>query len=151
MIPSPLHRRLLQRSKASLAESLGTMTGTDTLPVVHVGTIVEMTSPPTRSPEQREAAREKAAEARRLRAEIKDRLKMGLLNFEELMAEADSNEIVGKMKVLAALESLPRLGKVKARRNGRGGHRGEPTSSRSGSQPACAASGAVQYRRLSWK
>jgi hypothetical protein len=92
------------------------MTGTDTLPVVHVGTIVEMTSPPTRSPEQREAAREKAAEARRLRAEIKDRLKMGLLNFEELMAEADSNEIVGKMKVLAALESLPRLGKVKARR-----------------------------------
>jgi hypothetical protein len=106
------------------------MTGTDTLPVVHVGTIVEMTSPPTRSPEQREAAREKAAEARRLRAEIKDRLKMGLLNFEELMAEADSNEIVGKMKVLAALES---------------------TSSRSGSQPACAASGAVHYRRLSWK
>jgi ribosomal protein S13 len=51
-----------------------------------------------------------------MRAEVKDRLKMGLLTFSELMAEADSNEIVGKMKVLAALESLPRLGKVKARR-----------------------------------
>ena len=54
--------------------------------------------------------------ARRVRAEVKDRLKMGLLSFEELLAEADRDENVAKMKVLAALESMPRLGKVKARR-----------------------------------
>ncbi len=41
---------------------------------------------------------------------------MGLLSFSELLDDADNNEILGKMKVLAALESMPRLGKVKARR-----------------------------------
>ncbi len=41
---------------------------------------------------------------------------MGLLSFSELLDEAAENETVGKMKVLAALESMPRLGKVKARR-----------------------------------
>jgi len=75
-----------------------------------------MANPPSLSPEQRAAALEKAAEARRLRAEVKDRLKMGLLSFSELLDEAAENETVGKMKVLAALESMPRLGKVKARR-----------------------------------
>ena len=75
-----------------------------------------MANPPALSPEQRAAALEKAAEARRVRAEVKDRLKMGLLMFSELLDEADGSEIVGKMKVLAALESMPRLGKVKARR-----------------------------------
>jgi hypothetical protein len=75
-----------------------------------------MANPPSLSPEQRAAALKKAAEARRLRAEVKDRLKMGLLSFSELLEEAAENETVGKMKVLAALESMPRLGKVKARR-----------------------------------
>ncbi len=41
---------------------------------------------------------------------------MGLLTFAELLEEAENDEVVGKMKVLAALESMPRLGKVKARR-----------------------------------
>ena len=75
-----------------------------------------MANPPSLSPEQRQAALEKAAIARRTRAEVKDRLKMGLTTFPELLEQADGDEIVGKMKVLAALESMPRLGKVKARR-----------------------------------
>jgi len=75
-----------------------------------------MSLPPSRTPDQRAAAREKAAEARRIRAEVKDRLKMGLLSFPALLDEADADETVAKMKVLAALESLPKLGKVKARR-----------------------------------
>ena len=41
---------------------------------------------------------------------------MGSLSLSELLAQADGDEIVGKMKVLAVLESLPRVGKVKARR-----------------------------------
>jgi hypothetical protein len=75
-----------------------------------------MPLPPVLSPEQRQAALEKAALARRVRAELKERLKMGSLTFEELLAQAKADEMVGKTKVLAVLESLPGLGKVKARR-----------------------------------
>lgn len=41
---------------------------------------------------------------------------MGSLTLNELLAQADGDDVVGKMKVLAVLESLPGLGKVKARR-----------------------------------
>lgn len=75
-----------------------------------------MALPPALSPEQRQAALEKAAAARRARAELKERLKMGSLSLGELLDEADKDETVGKTKVLAALESLPGVGKVKARR-----------------------------------
>jgi hypothetical protein len=75
-----------------------------------------MALPPQLSPEQRQAALEKAAAARRARAELKERLKMGSLSLEELLTEADKDETVGKTKVLAAIESLPGVGKVKARR-----------------------------------
>jgi hypothetical protein len=68
------------------------------------------------SPEQRTAALAKAAEARKARAELKERLKMGSLTLAELLVQADGNEVVGKTKVLAALEALPGVGKVKARR-----------------------------------
>jgi signal recognition particle GTPase len=75
-----------------------------------------MPQPPTLTPEQREAALAKAAEARRARAELKEKLKMGSLTLKELLDQADDNNIVGKMKVLAVLESLPGVGKVRARR-----------------------------------
>lgn len=54
--------------------------------------------------------------ARRTRAELKERLKMGSVNLSELLTQAESDEIVAKMKVVAVLESLPGVGKVKARR-----------------------------------
>ena len=75
-----------------------------------------MPLPPSLSPDQRQAALEKAAQARRMRAELKEKLKMGSLTLSELLQQAESDEVVGKMKVLAVLESLPGLGKVKARR-----------------------------------
>jgi hypothetical protein len=75
-----------------------------------------MPLPPQLSPDQRQAALEKAAAARRVRAELKEKLKMGSTTLPELFDLADNDEIVGKMKVLAVLESLPGLGKVKARR-----------------------------------
>jgi hypothetical protein len=75
-----------------------------------------MPLPPALSPDQRQAALEKAAAARRLRAELKEKLKMGSITLKELLEQGDADEVVGKMKVLAALESLPGLGKVKARR-----------------------------------
>ena len=73
-----------------------------------------MTSPPSLTPEQREAALARAAAARAARAEIKARLKMGSLTLAEVLASDDVN--IHKMKVLAMLESLPKVGKVKARR-----------------------------------
>ena len=75
-----------------------------------------MPLPPQLSAEQRQAALEKAAAARRQRAELKEKLKMGSITLRELLAQADTDESVGKMKVLAVLESMPGIGKVKARR-----------------------------------
>jgi signal recognition particle GTPase len=75
-----------------------------------------MPLPPSLSPEQRQAALAKAAAARRQRAELKEKLKMGSLTLKELLDQAENDEVVRKMKVLAVLESLPGLGKVKARR-----------------------------------
>ncbi len=75
-----------------------------------------MPLPPALSARAAQAALEKAAIARRARAELKERLKMGSLTFEELLVQAKDDDIVGKMKVVAVLESLPGVGKVKARR-----------------------------------
>ena len=75
-----------------------------------------MSQPPQLTPEQREAALAKAAAARKARAELKEKLKMGSLSLSEVLGQADGDTIVGKTKVLAVLESLPGVGKVKARR-----------------------------------
>jgi hypothetical protein len=74
-----------------------------------------MPLPPQLSDEQRQAALAKAAEARRARAELKEKLKMGSMTLKELL-DNDGDDVVGKMKVVAVLESLPGVGKVKARR-----------------------------------
>jgi hypothetical protein len=75
-----------------------------------------MPQPPSLSDDERKAALAKAAAVRRLRAELKEKLKMGSLSLHELLEQADKDDSVGKMKVISVLESLPGLGKVKARR-----------------------------------
>ena len=74
----------------------------------------DMATPPTLTPEQRAAALEKAKEARAARADIKARLKMGSLSLKAALESDDNN--VGKLKVQSMLESLPGVGKVKARK-----------------------------------
>lgn len=69
---------------------------------------------PELTPEQRAAALEKAAAARRARAELKDRLKKGDTDLKTVLKNAETDEIIGKMKVSALLEALPKVGKVKA-------------------------------------
>lgn len=69
---------------------------------------------PTLTPEQRSAALEKAAEARKARAEIKTKLKDGDMTLSQVLEDGQSDDIVGKMKVSAVLEALPGVGKVKA-------------------------------------
>jgi hypothetical protein len=75
-----------------------------------------MALPPILSEEARNAALAKAAEARRVRAEIKERLKMRSITFPEVLELAKTDDTVAKTKVLVILESLPGLGKVKARK-----------------------------------
>jgi transposase len=70
---------------------------------------------PPLTPEQRAAALEKAAQARRERAEVKNRLKHTGASLSEIIKEGQDNDIVGKIKVSALLESLPGVGKVRAR------------------------------------
>jgi hypothetical protein len=74
---------------------------------------------PDLTPEQRAAALEKAAIARRERAAVKNRLKHSGASLIEVLKEGSregGNDIVGKMKVSAVLEALPGVGKVCARR-----------------------------------
>jgi len=73
-----------------------------------------MATPPSLTPEQREQALQKAKEARAARAEVKARLKMGSLSLSDALDSDDAN--VGKLKVVQLLESLPGVGKVKARK-----------------------------------
>jgi len=75
-----------------------------------------MPQPPQLTPEQRTAALAKAAEARRARAELKEKLKMGSISLSAVLDQAEGNAVIGKTKVLAVIESLPGVGKVKARR-----------------------------------
>src|SRR3954462_4518051 len=70
---------------------------------------------PTLSDEDRKAALAKAAEARRKRAELKAELKSGKRNLKDVLSR-NNDDTVGKMKVSNVLESLPGVGKVKARK-----------------------------------
>ena len=73
-------------------------------------------APPKLTPEQRQAALAKAAEARRVRAELKELLKTGSLTLSEVFERAETDEIVAGTKIAAILVSLPGLGKIKAKR-----------------------------------
>lgn len=70
---------------------------------------------PPLTPEERRAALEKAAHARRIRAEIKGELKSGTLSIVQVIERAEADDAVGKMRVSALLESMPGVGKAKAR------------------------------------
>ncbi|AHI22888.1 integration host factor, actinobacterial type [Corynebacterium vitaeruminis] len=70
---------------------------------------------PQLTDEQRKEALAKAAEARKARAELKEQLKRGDITLKEVLAKASTDEIIGKTKVSALLESLPKVGKVKAK------------------------------------
>lgn len=70
---------------------------------------------PKLTDEQRKEALAKAAEARKARAELKEKLKRGGTNLKEVLDQAQTDEIIGKTKVSALLEAMPKVGKVKAK------------------------------------
>jgi hypothetical protein len=67
------------------------------------------------TPEQRQAALAKAAASRKARAEVKNRLKSSDASISEVIAQGQTDEVIGKMKVVDLLQSMPGLGKVRAR------------------------------------
>ncbi|MEN3357318.1 MAG: hypothetical protein V7637_1300 [Mycobacteriales bacterium] len=71
---------------------------------------------PPLTPEQRAAALEKAAAARKARAEIKERLKRGGASISEVLSAGETDDVIGKMRVSAVLESMPSVGKARAQR-----------------------------------
>ena len=71
---------------------------------------------PPLTPEQRAAALEKAAAARRARAELKVRLKSSGASLQDVLDSGQTDEAIGKMRVLAVLEAMPGVGKIKAAR-----------------------------------
>ena len=70
---------------------------------------------PPLTPDQRAAALEKAARARKERAEVKNRLKRGATTLSDVIKEGSTDDVIGKMKVSALLESMPGVGKVRAK------------------------------------
>jgi transposase len=69
---------------------------------------------PTLTKEERAAALLKAAAARKVRAELREKLKTGQLNLADALSRIHSEDAVGKMKVIALLESMPGVGKIRA-------------------------------------
>lgn len=69
---------------------------------------------PPLTPKQRAEALEKAARARKERSEVKNRLKRGAVTLSEVLMDGVTDDVIGKMKVSALLESLPSVGKVRA-------------------------------------
>ena len=74
-----------------------------------------MTIPPL-SDEQRQQARHAATEARRRRAAIKQGLRTGELTLAEVLATAETDDVIAHTKVVDVLKSLPRVGAVRAER-----------------------------------
>ena len=71
---------------------------------------------PPLTDEQRAAALEKAAKARKERADIKNKLKHASTTLPEVLKAGQTDDVIGKMKVSALLESMPGVGKVSAKK-----------------------------------
>ncbi len=69
---------------------------------------------PPLTPAQRADALDKAAAARRARAGLKVQLKTGGATLDEVLKTGETDHTIGKMKVVAVLEAMPGVGKVRA-------------------------------------
>jgi guanylate kinase len=73
-----------------------------------------MGMPPQLSPEERNAALEKAKHSRQVRSVVKVRVKSGELSLADVFKLADTDPIVGKMRVAELLAALSGVGKIRA-------------------------------------
>ena len=73
-------------------------------------------TPPALTADDRTAGLEKAMRNRRARATIRESLKLGSLTIAEVIKDGETNDVTGKMKVTFLLESMPGVGKARARK-----------------------------------
>lgn len=66
------------------------------------------------TPEERQAARQKALEARTTRAKIKSDFADGKLSLAEVFERADETEAVARMRTIDLLTSLKGIGEIRA-------------------------------------
>jgi hypothetical protein len=71
---------------------------------------------PEMTDEQRTAALQRAGEARRLRAEVKQLLKTGSLSFADVLERAEEDDLIAGTKIKAIIVSMPHMGKVSTKR-----------------------------------
>jgi len=71
---------------------------------------------PELDPEARAAALVKAAEARRIRAELKQMLKSGEVTLRQVLDGSGDSDALAKMRVIDVLSAMPAYGPIKARR-----------------------------------
>lgn len=69
---------------------------------------------PKLSSEQLAAARASATEARRVRAELKDKVKNQEVSFMDALKQAQGDETLSRIKVADLLRAVPRVGVTRA-------------------------------------
>lgn len=69
---------------------------------------------PQLTPQQRADALEKAHQARRIRSDVRARLKNGRTTLADVLRDAEANDVIGRTKVTALLTALPGVGRARA-------------------------------------
>lgn len=69
---------------------------------------------PTLSPEQLQAARAAATEARRVRANLKNEVRDGKRSLADALDECISNDVLAHIRVVDLLKAMPRIGDKRA-------------------------------------
>ena len=69
---------------------------------------------PSLSPEQLSAARQAASKARRVRAELKEKIRTGELTLGQALDIAVKDDVLAHVRVVDLLKSIPRIGDVRA-------------------------------------
>ena len=75
---------------------------------------MHMGLPPQLSPEERKAALEKAKLSRQMRASAKNKIKSGELSLSDLFNQAQTDPVIGKMRVADLLAAMNGVGKIRA-------------------------------------
>lgn len=69
---------------------------------------------PSLTPEQLQSARTAATEARRARAELKDKVRTGQMSLAQALDAAAQDDVLAHLKVVDLLKALPRVGDKRA-------------------------------------
>lgn len=69
---------------------------------------------PQLTTEQLQAARAAATQARRLRADLKTKVKEGSLSLSQALDQAADDDVLAHIKVVDILKALPRVGEKRA-------------------------------------